>query len=143
MCAVWSKLLLNDPTTTSKSGIDVFAWLGRATLDIIGLAGTPILSLSYPSLDIRLYPIAGFGYDFNALNLDEETNELSAAFSTLFKFSEGISMLAVLQIFVPVLRHIVRILLLVLLLPSIHTSSLPGHMTVTDLIHDFFFWIFA
>ncbi|KAF9031343.1 cytochrome P450 [Hymenopellis radicata] len=43
---------------------DVLGWLGKLTLDIIGLAG--------------------FNYRFNALNVTNETNELNAAFNKIF-----------------------------------------------------------
>lgn len=47
--------------------MDIMSWISRATLDVIGLAG--------------------FDYKFDALTEGEETNELSKAFSTLFRSS--------------------------------------------------------
>ncbi|KLO13381.1 cytochrome P450 [Schizopora paradoxa] len=66
--------------------IDVLSWLGRTTLDIIGLAG--------------------FNYEFNALNINEKPNELNEAFSTIFNIESGITFLAVLQELIPVLRKL-------------------------------------
>ena len=65
--------------------LDALAWLGRATLDIIGRAG--------------------FGYEFGALA--GGTNELNAAFATLFTPSANHRLLGFLQGMFPPLRLIV------------------------------------
>ncbi|KAI5114648.1 hypothetical protein M0805_008456, partial [Coniferiporia weirii] len=66
--------------------IEVLSWLGRATLDVIGLAG--------------------FGYKFDALNIDQEPNELNKAFSTLFNMNVKFSIIDTLRIIFPVFRII-------------------------------------
>ncbi|KAI5118119.1 hypothetical protein M0805_008028 [Coniferiporia weirii] len=66
--------------------IEVLSWLSRTTLDIIGLAG--------------------FGYKFDALNVNQEPNELNKAFSTLFNATGAFSYLQILQSLFPVFRVI-------------------------------------
>ncbi|KII91550.1 hypothetical protein PLICRDRAFT_51689 [Plicaturopsis crispa FD-325 SS-3] len=87
---LWTSIIEKDAGTSEKtpeavqqSRVDVMSGLGRMTLDVIG--------------------IAGFGYDFGAL-ADKE-NELSRAFSRMFT-QEGMSILGMLQLFVPILRCI-------------------------------------
>ncbi|EKM59786.1 uncharacterized protein PHACADRAFT_115009 [Phanerochaete carnosa HHB-10118-sp] len=76
----------------SKSGgvsarVDALSWLSRTTLDIIGRAG--------------------FGYDFEALNPGEKTNELNEAFTTLFAEPKADRLFfAGLQASIPLLRLI-------------------------------------
>jgi len=67
--------------------INVLPWLGRATLDIIG--------------------VAGFDYHFNSLE-DDDKDELSKAFKRGFESSQNVGVLSLLQSFVPVLRLIIR-----------------------------------
>jgi len=62
------------------------SWLGRTTLDIIGLAG--------------------FNYEFNALNVNEKPNELNEAFSTIFNMESGITFTAILHELFPILRKL-------------------------------------
>ncbi|KAL0947682.1 hypothetical protein HGRIS_013770 [Hohenbuehelia grisea] len=75
---------------SSKEGgtarVDVLSWLSRMTLDVIGLAG--------------------FNYEFNALNPDEKPNELNHAFSVMFKATSQFEIFPVLQGFFPILRVI-------------------------------------
>ncbi|KAH7910533.1 cytochrome P450 [Hygrophoropsis aurantiaca] len=65
---------------------DVSSWLSRMTLDVIGLAG--------------------FNYEFNSLNADEKKNELNEAFSTMFSAGTTVSVLPMLQGWIPPLRVI-------------------------------------
>ncbi|KAF8581822.1 cytochrome P450 [Ramaria rubella] len=65
---------------------DVLPWLGKATLDIIGLAG--------------------FDYEFNALNPDGKETELNSAFMTIFKQGTRITFLGILQSLIPLFRII-------------------------------------
>lgn len=53
------------PDATNATRIDVYQWLGKATLDVIGLAG--------------------FGYDFDSLH--DPDNELARAYGDMFKIS--------------------------------------------------------
>ncbi|KAF8584689.1 cytochrome P450 [Ramaria rubella] len=72
----------------STSGIpvrvDVLHWLGRATLDVIGLAG--------------------FGYAFDAL-VDEQ-NVLAAAFAEVFSAARNLRLITVLQAWFPILHYV-------------------------------------
>ncbi|EIW75992.1 cytochrome P450 [Coniophora puteana RWD-64-598 SS2] len=56
---------LSEIAKTSSNRVDVLDWLSKMTLDVIGLAG--------------------FNYNFNALNPDAEPNELNEAFGSLFR----------------------------------------------------------
>ncbi|KAJ3556986.1 hypothetical protein NM688_g1720 [Phlebia brevispora] len=72
----------------AKSGeyarIDVLLWLGRTTLDVIGLAG--------------------FNYKFDALNPNGKVNELNEAFTNIFSTAQNMQFLNLLQAFIPPLR---------------------------------------
>ncbi|TFK40706.1 cytochrome P450 [Crucibulum laeve] len=68
------------------SRIDVLVWLGRATLDVIGLAG--------------------FGYSFNSLT--DDTNELANAFGVIFSTARKFRMITILQVWFPFLRRFRR-----------------------------------
>ncbi|PPQ66616.1 hypothetical protein CVT26_009377 [Gymnopilus dilepis] len=68
------------------SRTDVLLWLGKATLDVIGLAG--------------------FGYAFNALR--DDTNELATAFSTIFSTARKFRVMTILQAWFPILRRFRR-----------------------------------
>ncbi|EKM59826.1 uncharacterized protein PHACADRAFT_206038 [Phanerochaete carnosa HHB-10118-sp] len=76
----------------SKNGgasaqVNALSWLGQVTLDVIGRAG--------------------FGYEFNALNPEGETNELSVAFSTLLSVpQQERRFFTFLQVIIPILRLI-------------------------------------
>jgi cytochrome P450 len=64
----------------------VLAWLIRATLDAMGLAG--------------------FGYSFDALtNPDPDADELAAAFATIFSSARKLRLITVFQAWFPVLRR--------------------------------------
>ncbi|KAI0656548.1 cytochrome P450 [Cubamyces menziesii] len=75
-------------TQAGPATINVHADLSKTTLDIIGLAG--------------------FGYDFHALNLEGKPNELNLAFRGLFANSTArqASLLATLAAWFPILEHI-------------------------------------
>jgi hypothetical protein len=71
---------------SKRTGIreDMFSWLNRTALDIIGLAG--------------------FGYEFNSL-ANSEPSELNKALATLF--TSGLGFFSALQALIPPLRIIV------------------------------------
>jgi cytochrome P450 len=69
-----------------KGRIDVLSWLSKMTLDVIGLAG--------------------FNYEFNALNPDEKPNELNSAFTTMFQAGQQVSLLPILQAWFPIFRAV-------------------------------------
>ncbi|OJT05109.1 Cytochrome P450 72A14 [Trametes pubescens] len=75
-------------TAASQAGgpvrVNVSKDLGRATLDIIGLAG--------------------FNYDFQALDADDKPNELSLAFQQLFKNLRTFSLFGYLMAWFPILK---------------------------------------
>ncbi|KAJ7658457.1 cytochrome P450, partial [Mycena rosella] len=68
--------------------VEVFSWLSKATLDIIGLAR--------------------FNYKINALGAqsEDEPNELAAAFATMFATNNALGPLRALQGRFPIFRHI-------------------------------------
>ncbi|KDQ62249.1 hypothetical protein JAAARDRAFT_148989 [Jaapia argillacea MUCL 33604] len=72
--------------TTPKQTVDVLAWLGRATLDVIGLAG--------------------FGYPFNSL--ENQDDELANAFSVIFSTARKFRIITILQVWFPILRRFRR-----------------------------------
>nr|GAT54231.1 predicted protein [Mycena chlorophos] len=65
--------------------INVLSWMGKATLDIIGLAG--------------------FNYSFNSL-AKEGDSELGKAFETIFSGTEQFRIFGLLQMLIPILRKI-------------------------------------
>ncbi|TFY77345.1 hypothetical protein EWM64_g6667 [Hericium alpestre] len=72
--------------------IDIFSWLNKVTLDIIGLADA--------------WFTQGFGYSFDALRATEDNpNELNAAISKVFAFDPQ-NLFANLKFFAPILRRI-------------------------------------
>ncbi|KAL7411750.1 putative cytochrome P450 [Mrakia frigida] len=76
-----------DPNVVEKTGegqVDVMLWIGRATLDVIGLAG--------------------FGFAFDSMKTAE--NELANAFKRMFAASQDITVLAILQNFFPIFKMI-------------------------------------
>jgi hypothetical protein len=50
--------------------------------------------------------LAGFNYEFNALNPDEKPNELNSAFTTMFQAAQELSPLPVLQAWFPIFRAV-------------------------------------
>ncbi|KAJ6584658.1 cytochrome P450 [Mycena capillaripes] len=66
--------------------VDVLMWLGRATLDAIGLAG--------------------FGYNFNSLT--DDNNELAHAFGVIFSTARKFRVMTILQVWFPFLRRFRR-----------------------------------
>ena len=50
-------------TPPPPNTVDVLAWLGRATLDVIGEAGSFLLML----VSCGLISVSGFGYSFHSL----------------------------------------------------------------------------
>ncbi|KIJ34185.1 hypothetical protein M422DRAFT_263674 [Sphaerobolus stellatus SS14] len=80
---IWQSNLAEGAST---SVTDAVPWLGQATLDIIGLAG--------------------FDYEFNALNADGEKNELNQAFTTMTKQVQSPGMFQIAQAFFSPLKLI-------------------------------------
>jgi len=58
---------------------------------------------------LTLRPWSGFNYHFDALNLDENKNELNDAFATMFRAGENLTLLPILQAWFPIFRAIVRV----------------------------------
>lgn len=89
-------------TKNGLACVDVLSWLGRATLDVIGEAG----SLPFGChLAYGAYSPSGFGYQFNALS--SQDNELSNAFGVIFSTARKVRVLSILQIWFPLLRRFV------------------------------------
>lgn len=61
--------------------------LGRMALDVIGLAG--------------------FNYEFDALNIRGQRNELSVAFKTMFSADVDVPLFNIMRTFFPLLRMVV------------------------------------
>ncbi|KAI0795607.1 cytochrome P450 [Abortiporus biennis] len=78
---IWASCIAGKSTPTR---IDVLAGLSRTTLDIIGLAG--------------------FNYQFDALNESGTPNELTAAFNTILTPENSMRFFPILQAIIPVLR---------------------------------------
>lgn len=68
--------------------LDILPWLSRMTLDVIGRAG--------------------FAYDFGALTDNSKPNELSEAFSVLFRAGTQITLVPFLRSWFPILRFLVE-----------------------------------
>ncbi|THG99229.1 hypothetical protein EW145_g7300, partial [Phellinidium pouzarii] len=88
---IWLRIVDDDDDDVAPSHlhikqagtpIDALAWLGRATLDVIGLAG--------------------FGYTFNSLT--DESNELALAFASVFSTARKFRVMTILQAWFPILR---------------------------------------
>lgn len=93
---------LADARPGEKVRIDALSWLSRATLDIIGLAGT------FPNTPLTIVSIfTGFNYAFDALNPTGKLNELNEAFSTVFRTSEKGEVIDFIQARFPHFRRLV------------------------------------
>jgi len=79
-------------------------YASRATLDVIGAAGT--YSFSALLSCIYLGDIIGFGYEINAIELGEK-NELAAAFTSLRDKNRTFSLPQILVAFFPILGYVV------------------------------------
>jgi hypothetical protein len=78
-------------------------WLGRATLDAIGLAGEILLVFKKK---IRCSLVReGFGYHFNSLT--DDNNELAHAFGVIFSTARKFRVMTILQVWFPFLRRFV------------------------------------
>ncbi|KAJ7070036.1 cytochrome P450 [Mycena amicta] len=78
-------------TTAGYARVDALAWLGRATLDAIG--------------------VAGFGYHFNSLSATEgdgHDDELAKAFADIFSTARKFRVMTILQVWFPLLRRFRR-----------------------------------
>ncbi|KDQ54074.1 hypothetical protein JAAARDRAFT_38679 [Jaapia argillacea MUCL 33604] len=83
---VWMSQIASEATEGKPIRLDVLSWLSRTTLDIIGLAG--------------------FNYKFNSLSTHLKPTELSKAFGTILEKGQQLSLMALLQAFIPPLRII-------------------------------------
>ncbi|KZP19241.1 cytochrome P450 [Athelia psychrophila] len=87
----WAEMADAAPAGGRPPRVDVLAWLSRATLDVIGLAG--------------------FGYEFNALAPraeGEAGDELAEAFATIFSTARKFRIMTILQVWFPLLRRFRR-----------------------------------
>ncbi|KAG6856730.1 hypothetical protein H0H87_001330 [Tephrocybe sp. NHM501043] len=80
---IWAATI-NEEGGTAR--IEILSWLSKTTLDIIGLAG--------------------FNYKFDALNDDQEQNELNAAFATIFHAGTRMTLIPMIKAFYPRLRFL-------------------------------------
>ncbi|KAF7293830.1 hypothetical protein HMN09_01178900 [Mycena chlorophos] len=102
---IWSAQIAQQQNENTGSGsVEVFSGLRKMTLDVIGQAG--IHARSFLARALTKLKIAGFGYEFNALDPAAGPNALNMAFTDLFhspnaKFYNGIR---ILQSMVPILK---------------------------------------
>lgn len=102
-----------SPASPPPITVNVLTWLGRATLDVIGEAGTFLYQFRSVPL---LYFVSGFGYSFHSLpppgkdphSSDESENELARAFAAVFSTGRPFGILNVLYVWFPFLRRFVR-----------------------------------
>lgn len=80
---IWSTMTV---ASEHAARMDIMPWLSKMTLDVIGLAG--------------------FNYEFDALNATDKPNELNQAFSVMFSASQQISIIPILKAWIPLLRWI-------------------------------------
>ncbi|KAJ7124095.1 cytochrome P450 [Mycena crocata] len=82
---IWAAKAMADGGVTR---LEVFSWLSKATLEIIGLAG--------------------FNYRINALGMQsqQDPDELSVAFDALFRAETSFGPMRILQLYFPLLRRI-------------------------------------
>ncbi|KAG1855644.1 cytochrome P450 [Suillus subalutaceus] len=80
---VWSTMTVASEHATR---IDIMPWLSKMTLDVIGLAG--------------------FNYEFDALNATNKPNELNQAFTVMFSAGQQLSLIPILKAWIPLLRWI-------------------------------------
>jgi hypothetical protein len=96
----WLDVIKGSKNSNNGVRLDVCHWIGRATFDVIGLAGE--------SLYVRVCYFAdigqGFDYHFNAIS--DETNELFCAYKEMFEiaFSRGQSLRDILGIYFPIIK---------------------------------------
>lgn len=112
MREVLSSKLSATNRSDERLEIDIFKWLNKATLDIIGIAGThiPTSTPREPISDLHLRGVSGFEYDFNSLanESDKETNELYDAIHVIQTF-DGSRLLGLIQMLWRPARIIVRL----------------------------------
>ncbi|KAF7347066.1 hypothetical protein MVEN_01460400 [Mycena venus] len=85
---IWASQLAQEEKNGNGTRIDVFPWLRRVTLDVIGEAG--------------------FGYHFNALDAGVEGNALNDAFTELLHTPQAkrFAMFRLIQMYIPILKLI-------------------------------------
>jgi hypothetical protein len=108
----------------SCAKVDTLAWFGRATLDVIGLAGMFCILHSRDHRIVTVHFIlVGFGYRFNSLT--DESNELALAYGTMFSTARKFRVMTILQVWFPILRGFVSPRVSVCSLQSSELFSLP------------------
>ena len=98
---LWSAEIAKTDGITAQ--VDALLWLGRTTLDMIGLAG----ELCHSDVSVTDLQGEGFNYHFEALNPSGQVNELNQAFNTLFSPESAFQLFGFLQGIFPPLRLIV------------------------------------
>lgn len=101
----WSIMILCSERYSLAEGGDIHC----AVTGLAGMLSTYHVRVS--SRNWKLDCTTGSDYHFDALGVDKEPNELSQAFATLFHANRSITFLDILQAYVPILQHLVRILL--------------------------------
>ena len=98
-----------ESSKESNGRLDVLSWLGKMTLDVIGLAGVSMLSdcSARPLYRPIFFFFSGFNYQFEGLTNDPKENELNRALSTIFAPRTRMPLIPMLRGMVPLLRFLV------------------------------------
>ena len=96
-----------ESSKESNGRLDVLSWLGKMTLDVIGLAGVSILSDCSARPLYRSNFFLGFDYQFEGLTNGPKENELNRALSTVFRPRTSMPLIPMLRGMVPLLRFLV------------------------------------
>ena len=112
---IWVDLLSKSSRKDGKKSFDVYMWLNRATLDIIGLAGNlPSLSISsiaHSGLHV------GFNHAFDSLHSpakekeEKKTNDIYWALRSVLALAVSPGPFFAIQLFFPMFRLIVSMFL--------------------------------
>ncbi|KAI0302842.1 cytochrome P450 [Multifurca ochricompacta] len=100
---IWGELVSGSSRKDGKLSLDVFNWLNKVTLDIIGLAGiVTVVDMLISHSELRI----GFDYNFDSLHSSEEKqNELYEAIRSILTLNSR-NIFFVFQLFFPVFRLI-------------------------------------
>jgi len=107
---IWVDLLSKSSRKDGKKSFDVYMWLNKVTLDIIGLAGNLVSLLTASIAHSKSH--VGFNYAFDSLHSTAEektTNNTYRAIRSVLSRASSPDPLFVMQLFFPMFRLIVSI----------------------------------
>jgi hypothetical protein len=105
---IWVDLLSKSSRKDGKKSFNVYMWLNRVTLDIIGLTGNLLSLFTASSCTFRFY--VGFNYAFDSLHSSGEektTNDTYQAFQSVLSRTGSPDPLFAIQLLFPMFRLIV------------------------------------